>query len=310
MLGDADLDVTADDIVAGAFSYSGQRCTAVKRVLAVESVADELVGWSRGGLASSPSVIHGTTRRSRRWSTSARRRGPTRCRSRRSRWARARGRRRPQGKPGGADAGRPRHLGDGPRLGRAVRTGPADDPGRRRRAAVKLANDSEYGLQAAIFSRNVDAAMTSRSPSTWAPCRSTADRPRTGPLPVHRNESLGNGDSGCPLLDRGHDPAQGDGVQHATDGPAHAPLTDHTPHDLGGSGAVPETTGRDDRPCTIPEPRRAARCGRSRRTAGSCYGSRCATARRPSSGSRPGSGRGHTWDSSTASSAKWCGPRA
>ena len=43
VLADADLDATAKDIVAGAFSYSGQRCTAVKRVLVMESVADELV---------------------------------------------------------------------------------------------------------------------------------------------------------------------------------------------------------------------------------------------------------------------------
>jgi glyceraldehyde-3-phosphate dehydrogenase (NADP+) len=43
VLGDADLDAAASDIVAGAFSYSGQRCTAVKRVLVIDSVADDLV---------------------------------------------------------------------------------------------------------------------------------------------------------------------------------------------------------------------------------------------------------------------------
>lgn len=43
VLEDADLDLAAKNIVAGAYSYSGQRCTAVKRVLVVESVADELV---------------------------------------------------------------------------------------------------------------------------------------------------------------------------------------------------------------------------------------------------------------------------
>ncbi|MDR0446524.1 MAG: aldehyde dehydrogenase family protein, partial [Oscillospiraceae bacterium] len=42
ILEDADLDEAARDIVSGAYSYSGQRCTAVKRVLVVESVADEL----------------------------------------------------------------------------------------------------------------------------------------------------------------------------------------------------------------------------------------------------------------------------
>jgi len=43
VLEDADLDLTASNIVSGAFSYSGQRCTAVKRVLVVDKVADALV---------------------------------------------------------------------------------------------------------------------------------------------------------------------------------------------------------------------------------------------------------------------------
>ena len=41
---DADLKEAAKQIVSGAFSYSGQRCTAIKRVLVHEKVADELVG--------------------------------------------------------------------------------------------------------------------------------------------------------------------------------------------------------------------------------------------------------------------------
>lgn len=40
---DADLEKAAKDIVSGAFSYSGQRCTAIKRVLVVEEIADKLV---------------------------------------------------------------------------------------------------------------------------------------------------------------------------------------------------------------------------------------------------------------------------
>lgn len=42
VLEDADLEHAAKQIVAGAFSYSGQRCTAIKRVIALESVADTL----------------------------------------------------------------------------------------------------------------------------------------------------------------------------------------------------------------------------------------------------------------------------
>ena len=42
VLEDADLEHAAKQIVAGAFSYSGQRCTAIKCVIALESVADTL----------------------------------------------------------------------------------------------------------------------------------------------------------------------------------------------------------------------------------------------------------------------------
>ncbi|WCJ30384.1 aldehyde dehydrogenase 11A3 [Euphorbia peplus] len=43
ILEDADLDLAATNIVKGGFSYSGQRCTAVKVVLVMESVADTVV---------------------------------------------------------------------------------------------------------------------------------------------------------------------------------------------------------------------------------------------------------------------------
>lgn len=43
VLADADLDEAAALAVSGAFANSGQRCTAVKRILAVESIADALV---------------------------------------------------------------------------------------------------------------------------------------------------------------------------------------------------------------------------------------------------------------------------
>ncbi|WP_026881619.1 NADP-dependent glyceraldehyde-3-phosphate dehydrogenase [Clostridium akagii] len=42
VLKDADLDLASSNIVAGAYGYSGQRCTAVKRVLVVNDVADKL----------------------------------------------------------------------------------------------------------------------------------------------------------------------------------------------------------------------------------------------------------------------------
>lgn len=43
VLKDADLELAANNIVAGAYGYSGQRCTAVKRVLVVDEIAEELV---------------------------------------------------------------------------------------------------------------------------------------------------------------------------------------------------------------------------------------------------------------------------
>ncbi|HHG7431529.1 TPA: NADP-dependent glyceraldehyde-3-phosphate dehydrogenase [Streptococcus pneumoniae] len=42
VLEDADLEHAAKQIVAGAFSYSGQRCTAIKRGIVLESVAEKL----------------------------------------------------------------------------------------------------------------------------------------------------------------------------------------------------------------------------------------------------------------------------
>ena len=43
VLKDADIDKTVDNIADGAFLYSGQRCTAIKRVLVEEDIADEFI---------------------------------------------------------------------------------------------------------------------------------------------------------------------------------------------------------------------------------------------------------------------------
>ncbi len=43
VLSDADLEKTANQIVSGAFSYNGQRCTAIKRVIVEDSIHDNLV---------------------------------------------------------------------------------------------------------------------------------------------------------------------------------------------------------------------------------------------------------------------------
>ena len=43
VLPDADFDFAAQTIISGAYSYAGQRCTAVKRILAGDDVADRLI---------------------------------------------------------------------------------------------------------------------------------------------------------------------------------------------------------------------------------------------------------------------------
>ncbi|MBY7704609.1 aldehyde dehydrogenase family protein [Vibrio harveyi] len=43
VLDDYDLEKYAKEIVSGAFSYSGQRCTAIKRVITTDQIADKLI---------------------------------------------------------------------------------------------------------------------------------------------------------------------------------------------------------------------------------------------------------------------------
>lgn len=50
VLEDADLDAAASSIVSGAFGYAGQRCTAIKRVVVLDSVADALVERLKRGV--------------------------------------------------------------------------------------------------------------------------------------------------------------------------------------------------------------------------------------------------------------------
>ncbi|PKA48272.1 NADP-dependent glyceraldehyde-3-phosphate dehydrogenase [Apostasia shenzhenica] len=51
VLEDADLDLAASSIAKGGFSYSGQRCTAVKLILAMESVANAIVEKVKAAVA-------------------------------------------------------------------------------------------------------------------------------------------------------------------------------------------------------------------------------------------------------------------
>jgi len=160
VLSDADLEATANDIVAGAFAYSGQRCTAVKRVLAVNDIADELVsmleerirklsvGDPRDDATVTP-LVDAASAESAVQMTEA---------------AAAKGARVVLGGTREGSLVQPTLIDHvTPDMDIAwvepfapvlpiIRVANADE-------AVRLANQSEYGLQAAIFSRNVDVAM-------------------------------------------------------------------------------------------------------------------------------------------------------
>jgi malonate-semialdehyde dehydrogenase (acetylating)/methylmalonate-semialdehyde dehydrogenase len=56
VLGDADLDMAADAAVSAAYGSAGERCMAVSVVLAVDAIADELVGRIRARI---PGVVVG-----------------------------------------------------------------------------------------------------------------------------------------------------------------------------------------------------------------------------------------------------------
>lgn len=159
VLADADLEAAASDIVGGAFAYSGQRCTAVKRVLVLESVADDLVGRlaervrrlsvgdPRDDCVVTPLVDPDSADRAERLIAQARELGADVV----------------------CGGGRRGNLVEPTLLDRVtvamdvawvepfapvlpvLRVGSADE-------AVEISNRSEYGLQAAVFSRDVDLA--------------------------------------------------------------------------------------------------------------------------------------------------------
>jgi len=160
VLSDADLDATADDIVSGAFAYSGQRCTAVKRVLASDDIADDLVarleqrikkltvGDPRDDCTVTPLVDMASAESAVQMTESAA----------------AKGARVVLGGTREGNLVAPTLIDHvTPDMDIAwvepfapvlpiIRVANADE-------AVRLANQSEYGLQAAIFSSDVDVAM-------------------------------------------------------------------------------------------------------------------------------------------------------
>jgi glyceraldehyde-3-phosphate dehydrogenase (NADP+) len=160
VLADADLDPTAADIVAGAFAYSGQRCTAVKRVLVVESVADELValierrvrtltvGDPRDDCTVTPLVDLSAAEQAEELVREAVSKG--------ARLVTGGGRKGNLVEPTLVDRVTPdmdiAWVEPFAPVLPVIRVANAAE-------AIRIANASEYGLQAAIFSKDVDAAM-------------------------------------------------------------------------------------------------------------------------------------------------------
>ncbi len=159
VLADADLEAAADDIVSGAFNYSGQRCTAVKRVLVVEEVADRLVelvservakldvGDPRDDCTVTPLVEPSSAERAEELIEQATSMGATLVR----------------GGQRDANVVQPTlldHVTDAMDVAWEEPFAPVLPVLRVANAgeAVALANRSQYGLQAAVFARDVDAA--------------------------------------------------------------------------------------------------------------------------------------------------------
>ncbi|MDZ4248166.1 MAG: aldehyde dehydrogenase family protein [Patescibacteria group bacterium] len=160
VLADADLDLAAKHIVGGAFKLAGQRCTAVKRVYVVRGAADRLVrkidaevGRQFGSVGDprehpiGPVIDDAAAKRQRRLIAAAKRQG-----ARVIRGGTVRGR---YVEPTVLDRVPHRSpvVGEeqfGPVLP-IVRVKDVDE-------AVRLANDTEYGLQASIFTRNAPRA--------------------------------------------------------------------------------------------------------------------------------------------------------
>ncbi|MEX2209699.1 MAG: aldehyde dehydrogenase family protein [Patescibacteria group bacterium] len=156
VLADADLDLAAKHITGGAFKLAGQRCTAVKRVYVMDRVADRLVKKIASQVEETfgtvgdprehpvgPVISDNQAKYLRTLLADAKRRGVRVIR-------------------GGTVRGRHVEatvLDRVPHSARVVREeqfGPILPVVRVRDAeqAVRFANDSEYGLQASVFSRN------------------------------------------------------------------------------------------------------------------------------------------------------------
>ena len=127
VLPDADLEFAAQNIISGAYAYAGQRCTAVKRILTEDGVADRLIPKLLnliGRLKVGDPAAGRDHRAVDQHTGGGLRDGPDRRRGAKGR--EDIDRRRPYGQPDRADAGGQRYHRYAPGVGGAVRPGAAD----------------------------------------------------------------------------------------------------------------------------------------------------------------------------------------
>jgi glyceraldehyde-3-phosphate dehydrogenase (NADP+) len=214
VLEDADMALTAKNIVAGAFSYSGQRCTAVKRILVLETVADRLieqilllmkklsVGKPEENAEITPLISQEAADYVQELIDDALRKGAKLL----------------IGNKHEKNLIYPAlfdRVTTDMRLAWEEPFGPVLPVLRvaNIEEAVKIANDSEYGLQSSVFTQNIDAAFRIAARLEVGTVQINGKTER-GPdqFPFIGVKSSGRGTRG-PLFDRSHDPGESGGAK-------------------------------------------------------------------------------------------------
>ena len=204
VMADADLELAADGALFGAFGTSGQRCTSTSRLIVHRDVADELV--ERIAAAGRQADARRPDRPGDRRRAGDRRAGPA---SASSAWSSAPSTPAPRscsaGEPLEVDGLRRAARSSHPTILRADRSNPIaraevfgpvlsvlvvddlDD-------AVDVVNDTEYGLSAAVYTRDINAAL--RAVDHIDTGIVYVNAPTIGaeiPLPFGGNKHTGNG---------------------------------------------------------------------------------------------------------------------
>jgi len=168
---DADLTDVAGNCAKGSFKYAGQRCSAISRVLAHESIHDDLVdlidgqmdAWQAGDLFDEDTAFGPLISEDQAdWVETLVEDPREGSRTRRPRWRATR----PRGRPGRTrqpvlrtDAARERPARRPNRRRGAIRPHRRDHDLRRRGRGPEIANGSDLALDAAVFTSDYKRAM-------------------------------------------------------------------------------------------------------------------------------------------------------